>query len=295
MPNICTNKIKISGSQSEITELKNYFKVEDDSLYLDLDKIATEFELGDYEYVTGTRWFEFHDNLTLFDNTDAIEFEASTAWSPCVMGFQSLSSKYKTLKIHYQYSESSVGFCGHATIANGVVDDELFTITDADTTEYYKLMIELEYDSIADYVDNLDIDDADEIDEDLPEFVKQQIRKTLIIMDYQKTNSTESLKSIMARFIPKIIVIIGCEYNYKVLFFEGEMFDSNAAFITKKLADYYELPFIDKAKESGDYFLNISEKEMSLLIDKFTNEFEIKAEIKIFPMTEKEIQKLLHT
>jgi hypothetical protein len=102
----------------------------------------------------GTKWdldFDTTQISKIVPTTDGKQFKFeigySTAWSPALTFWQTLSEQYP-IRVKNLYAEEGVGFLGRAFIQNGEVDDECVDIT----PEVYKsLGVPLDEDECVDW------------------------------------------------------------------------------------------------------------------------------------------------
>ena len=138
MPNWCSNRIQISGTEKNMTPIfdkfmrwfvDGEFSDDTDTLIMnelvppdeDYNRIKSEgkFILNPQDSFYGSKWdFSPSDLTDTTINLLKISFNVDTAWSPVVPFVQRLSEKYG-VNVHIEYSESGCDFYGKAFYMDG--------------------------------------------------------------------------------------------------------------------------------------------------------------------------------
>lgn len=110
MANSCYNYINITGNKKELKSFKKIIKsnLKGTDIYLFLCE-----KFGKTE--TDGRWFDMDFN---FEDEEVFIY-GDSAWSPCLGLFTSISEKYPSFEINYQYEEGGSDFAGTAEISKG--------------------------------------------------------------------------------------------------------------------------------------------------------------------------------
>jgi len=138
MPNWCSNYITISGEESNMKPIYDFFteseKTPDVNSFVmstlvpeddDFQRIkeSGEFLLTPYTKFWGCKW-DFNVNESNCDiTTTSVTLSPSTAWSPPEPFCRRLSEKYG-VDVEISYSESGCNFAGRSKYSNGdVIED----------------------------------------------------------------------------------------------------------------------------------------------------------------------------
>lgn len=139
MPNWCSNYIKISGEESNMKPIHDFFvegeKILNEDTFVmstlvpedeDFEKIkeSGEFLLTPYTEFWGCKW-DFTVNESNCDITPTlITLSPSTAWSPPEPFCRRLSEKYG-VDVEISFSESGSNFAGRSQYSNGEVIEDV--------------------------------------------------------------------------------------------------------------------------------------------------------------------------
>lgn len=156
MPNWCNNDLTISGSYKDITDFYENNFVDNNNEYretsksLIFDYVAPkpkfddpkEQELFDgggwYNWCIdnwGTKWNADTDYFKYDPDNGLIEVYFETAWSPPIEWLIKAQNKYPHLTFNMSYYEDGMSFRGKAQTIDGVIDNQVWDMTDDDKKE----------------------------------------------------------------------------------------------------------------------------------------------------------------
>jgi len=124
MANNCYNFIQIEGSKKEIKAFLKLLKKDEskgqNSGYDIYQNLIHDFG----KFGNDARWFDI-DVQEL--NETEISIAGDSAWCPCLEIFTSISEKYQSFIIRYEYDEMGCDFAGFAEISQGNCNDNCFS------------------------------------------------------------------------------------------------------------------------------------------------------------------------
>lgn len=119
MPNWCFNRVKISGSEKDVTAFKDF--VQSPNEPFDFERIvplpSAMEHLNEYDWCMlnwGTKWNA--DEATLDDDQDDyLEYAFATAWSPATGIYLALEERFPDIELSWFYDEPMNQLAGYLT------------------------------------------------------------------------------------------------------------------------------------------------------------------------------------
>lgn len=125
MPNYCSNSITITGDKTQLTQLAEQIKADEETIMERLVPTPEDFGEGWYQWHLdkwGTKW-DMIDLLAQYEE-DYIQLDYLTAWSPNVAFWEIISERFPKLYMTHHYKEEGLCFAGVATYEDGSCNDQ---------------------------------------------------------------------------------------------------------------------------------------------------------------------------